>query len=61
MANLSKKTKVSTMTTFNQALTIEEARTILQFNGTVIWPNTKHNREIMADATHEILRKLQGK
>ena len=49
------------MTTFNQNLTIEEATVLFQFKGTAMWPDTKHNREVMASVAADHLRKLQGK
>lgn len=49
------------MTTLNQTLTIEEATALFQFKGTAMWPDTKHNREMMAKVSRNHLQKLQGK
>ena len=49
------------MTTFNKALTIEEAKAILTFKGAAMWPDTAHNRAMMAKLMHEQLKSLQKK
>lgn len=55
------KTTPHTMTSFNKELTIEEATELFNFRGTAMWPDTKHNRRVMASLIAEKLRKLQGK
>lgn len=49
------------MTSFNQNLTIEEATALFTFKGKAMWPDTKHNREIMATVVNNHLKKIQGK
>lgn len=48
------------MTTFNNTLTIEEARQILNAE-TMIYPNTDHNKKMIATATREFLQALRDK
>ena len=47
------------MNNFNNTLTIEEARVILSNRANFV--NTPHNRKMIAEATHEILIKIQNK
>lgn len=47
------------MNNFNNTLTIEEARVILSNRANFV--NTPHNRKMIAEATHEILVKIQNK
>jgi len=56
-----KKTKVKSLTSFNNNLTIEEAKALLAHKGAISYPNTAHNRKVIAAAIHDTLRKLQKK
>jgi|TARA_R110000822_G_scaffold66398_1_gene162117 hypothetical protein len=47
------------MNNFNNTLTIEEARIVLSNKACFV--NTPHNRKMIAQATHEILMRVQGK
>jgi len=49
------------MTSFNKELTTEEATELFHHKGTAMWPDTKHNRQVMASLIAAKLRKLQGK
>lgn len=49
------------MITYNETLTIEEATALFNFRGTAMWPDTKHNREMMASLIAEKLKKFHGK
>jgi len=48
------------MTSFNKTLTIEEATELLKFRGTAMWPDTKHNREMIASVIHAQLQQLHN-
>lgn len=49
------------MSTFNEKMTIEEATQMFKFKGTAMFPNTRHNREMMALVVEAHLKALQGK
>ena len=48
------------MTTFNNTITIEEARQLLNAE-TMIYPATDHNKKMIATATREFLQTLRDK
>ena len=56
-SNNNKKTGI--MNNFNNTLTIEEARVVLSNRASFV--NNPHNRKMIAEATHEILVKIQNK
>lgn len=56
-----KKTKVKSLTNFNNNLTIEEAKALLAHSGPISYPNTAHNRKVIADLIHKQLKKMQKK
>jgi hypothetical protein len=47
------------MTTFNQTLTKEEAQKLFTFKGTTMFPQTKHNLQMMALVINEHLKTLR--
>jgi hypothetical protein len=47
------------MTTFNNTLTKEEAKVLFTFKGQVNYPDTTHNRSVMADVVSEHLKTLK--
>ena len=51
--------QIEIMNNFNNTLTIEEARVILSNRASFV--NNPHNRKMIAEATHEILVKIQNK
>ena len=59
--SLSLNPKTYNMITFNEKMTIEEATKILKFAGKCSFPNTDHNRKMIALAVKNHLKKLQGK
>jgi len=61
LCNIIYTTTPHTMTSFNQNLTIEEATALFHYKGAAMWPDTKHNLEMMASLVEAKLRKLQGK
>ena len=58
---LSLNHKTQHMITFNEKMTIDEATKILKFAGKASFPNTDHNRKMIALAVKTHLQKLQGK
>jgi len=52
---------MKTLTTFNTAITAEEAKKIISHKGTTNYPDTIHNRKMIASAMHEVLKAIQGK
>lgn len=58
-----KKTTVKPkpLTSFNNSLTIEEAKALLAHRGAISYPNTAHNRKVIASVLHEVLKKMQKK
>jgi hypothetical protein len=59
--NKAKQLKISTMKTFNKTITIEEANAIINFKGETMYPDTDHNRKMIALALDNFLKKLHGK
>lgn len=49
------------MTTFNKTLSFEQAQELLSFKGEINYPDTEHNRIMIAKAMHVFLSKLHGK
>jgi hypothetical protein len=49
------------MKTFNKTLSFEEAKAIISFKGETMYPDTEHNRTMIAKAMHVFLSKLHGK
>jgi len=49
------------MTTFNNKMTLEEATKIYNFKGATMFPNTDHNKKIMALVVENHLKQLQNK
>jgi len=49
------------MVTFNATLTFEEAKALFTFKGTTTFPNTPHNRSMMAKVVDEHLKSLRNK
>jgi len=49
------------MKTFNKTITIEEAKAIINFKGETMYPDTDHNRKMIALALDNFLKKLHGK
>lgn len=47
------------MKTFNKAITLETARELVRSINSA-FPNTQHNREMVATATREIIRELHA-
>ena len=54
-------TKTNIMTTFNTAMTLEEATKIYQFKGQAMFPNTHHNKQMMSKVIDNHLKQLQNK
>ena len=49
------------MTTSNKEMTIETATKMMNCKKGMKYPNTEHNRKMIATVSHNILRALQGK
>lgn len=49
------------MKTFNKTLSFEQAQEIISFKGETMYPDTEHNRKMIAKAMHVFLSKLHGK
>ena len=49
------------MTSFNPELSLEEATKLFNYRGATMFPDTKHNRQMMASIIHEKLQILQNK
>ena len=47
------------MTTFNTTMTIEEATAIFNFKGATMFPNTDHNKKMMALVIDKHLKSLK--
>lgn len=58
---ISKQININTMTTFNTQMTIEEATNLYTSKSGMQFPNTEHNRVIMAQVIKNHLSNLQGK
>jgi len=48
------------MTTFNNTITIEEATKLYQSKSGMNFPNTEHNRKMIAKVIDNHLKKLRG-
>jgi hypothetical protein len=62
MAKKTAKTKsitTPTLSTFNGELSEEEAKKIVSFKGQVMYPNTEHNRKIIASVIDKKLKALR--
>ena len=46
------------MTTFNKTMTIEEATKLYKSSNGMIFPNTKHNQDVMKKVIDNHLKKL---
>lgn len=48
------------MTSFNETLSIQEATTLFRFKGKAMWPDTAHNRAVMATLWRGHIEKLNS-
>jgi hypothetical protein len=53
--------KTKSMTIFNLEMTIDEAMSLYHFRGQISYPDTPHNRKMMAQVVHNHLQKLHGR
>ena len=58
ISNYNKQFKTNVMTTYNNTITIEEARQLLNAE-TMTYPATDHNKKMIATATREFLQTLR--
>ena len=49
------------MKTANKKISIELATKLMQSDKGMIYPNTNHNRKMIAKVSHNILKELQAK
>ena len=49
------------MTTTNKEMTIETATKMMKCKNGMKYPNTEHNRKMIASVSHNILKNLQAK
>ncbi len=54
------KKVVKRLTILNDKLTAEQAKKIISYAGTTMYPDTKHNRAIIAKALNDVLQKLHA-
>ena len=58
---MAKKQSAKTLTIFNEKITLAEAKQIVNYKGPVMYPNTPHNRKMIAEEMHNILTQLRNK
>ena len=59
--NLAKKQSIKTLTIFNDKITSLEAKKIVNYRGPVMYPNTAHNKKMIAAEMDSILKELRSK